>query len=345
MTSTWSAEKKPVSTVNPYASYIRRIRLQLRRKPKSPRLHTILGRLQQKAGLWKQAEASYRKALHFSKQYSHALVGLAHLALRKGKVVESRHYLQRVLRRNPNHVPALAKQSEWYRWRALRAKSKKKRQKLLKQAAQTLQRALKLRPQAHQYRYRLGLLHLALHQHFQAHQQFALAETQHRLHPCYHVGALMSEAMMVRKDDVYQKLRHWLSRCRHPLMTQMAQGVWMAYEIQKAQKQASHGKRKEAIQGLKKSILLAPNAPSGYLYLTLLLSQDQRCWEARKTLTQLLSRYPNHREAKKLLSHSRALRCKSKRQPHRKTSTPSLHATPHPSLPQPSSPPVRKTTP
>lgn len=341
----WPAKKTPKAVSNPYSKYMQRIRTLLRRQPKSARLHTILGRLHQKAGQWKQARASYLKALQHSKKYSHALVGLAHLALRQGKVKRARHLLQRVLRAQPRHPSALAELSELYRWQATRTPSKKKRQAYLKQAIQNLKLAMAARPKSHHYSYRLALLYMATNQHFQAHRQFVMAVALRPVHPCYHAGVHTSEAMLTQKKKAYRKLSRWLKSCRHPLMAQFAQRVWMARQVQKAQAMASQGGLKAAIRHLRKNILLAPNAPSGYLYLTLLLSQDQRCWEAHKTLRILLRRYPNHAEAKKLLTHSRGLRCKPAPAQRSKTRVQILSVSPRSSTPSPTSPTVRKKKP
>lgn len=331
-----------VSPSHPYYPYIQRIRQQLRHTPRSARLHTVLGRLYQRANAWSSAEASYRKALSLQKNYSHALVGLAQVKQHQGQTKTSRKLLEKVLRRQPRHGPALAARSEWFRYKAQKAPTQKQRKRWLKRAVRDLQRAVRVRPKAHAYRYRLGVLRLALQHHVQAHRQFAAAVALRKVHPCYHLGLAMTEAMLLRKASSYKRMKRWLPRCGHPLMGQMAQRAWMAHQIQRAQKQAARGDKSDAIQRLRNALKLAPDAPSGYLYLTLVLSQAQRCREARATLRQLLQRFPKHAQARALLRHPKALRCRvtprsssrTKAPPRRESSRETAPTTPSPHAPR-----------
>ncbi len=332
-----AAAPSPQRSVQPiYHRYIQRIRQQLKKKPRSARLHTVLGRLYQKSQMWQQAEASYRKALRYQKGYPHALVGLAHLALRRRLRKTAQTLVRRVLSRHPRHAPTLALRSELFRHRAQRAKGRKQRLRWLKRAEHSLVKAIRYSKQAHKYHYRLGLLYLAMHQHFQAHAQFAIAVRQRKIHPCYRVGLYMTEGMLLRKPHSYNTLKRWLPQCSHPLMSLMAQKIWMADQIQRAQKRAAKKQLSQAIDQLQDALKLAPNASEGYLYVTLLLSQAQRCQEARQTLRTLLAREPGHKEARRLLRHPRALRCgdKASRRPQARLKI--LRVTPK--KPQPPSP-------
>lgn len=319
-----------------YHRYIQRIRQQLKKKPRSARLHTVLGRLYQKSQMWKKAEASYRSALRFNRDYPHALVGLAHLALRRRLRKTAQTLVRRVLSRHPRLAPALALRSELFRHRARLAKTPKQRKRWLKRAEKSLLKAIRYSKQAHTYHYRLGMLYLAMHQYFQAHAQFTMTVRLRPLRPCYKVGLYVAEGMLLRKPQSYQTLKKLLPHCNHPLMSLMAQKVWMAHQIQSAQKKAANKKLPQAIQQLQEALKLAPNASGGYLYLTLLLSQAQRCQEARLMLRKLLARQPGNKEALRLLRHPKALRCgdKPKRRPRARIKV--LRVTPK--NPQPPSP-------
>lgn len=295
---------------SPYARYIKTIKKRLRQKPRSARLHTILGRLYQKAGQPKLAGQSYRQALRFRPGFSHARVGLARLALQRGQLAKARRLLRRVLRRHKEHAPALTTQSEYWRKRAQRAKTPTQQKRYFMRAIRTQQRAVIAKPKVHRYRYRLGILYLAAHQYAMAHVQFATALGQLSFHPCYNLGLSTAEALMKRaRASQYKDLKKGVLGCRHPLLLKMGQSMLVMAGMKRAQQEINKKRPNKAVALMREVTQLAPQQAEGYTFLAMLQYQNQQCQAARRTLKRLLQRQPGHGGAKKLLRHSKALRC------------------------------------
>lgn len=296
--------------VSPYQTYIKRIKKQLKRKPNNVRLLTILGRLHQKSGSMVQAEQAYRKALRIKPHFSHALVGLAHVALYDKKLKQAETLLKRVLKRHPKHARAWAEHSELWRLRAAAIRTPRAQQRALKRSIDSLKRAIIARPKTPQYRYRLGILYIAMRQYMLAHVQFTAAHTQRSFHPCYRLGLGITEAMIMRgKAKLYNELHSGMRLCGHPFLRKMGGPLLVATTIQRIQQQPPTQKKGQAIKQIKAMLRLVPESSKGHFFLALLYYQNNQCEASRRVLKQLLKRQPNHVGAKKLLKHSKALRC------------------------------------
>jgi len=296
--------------VSRYDRFIKKIKQRLVRKPKSARLHTILGRLYQRAGQLSLAGRHYDIALRYKKGYSHALVGKAHLFLRAGKLRRAKRLLGRVLRRHPRHASAWAEHSELWRALAIKERRPKQKEALLRRSVQAMQKAVVYKPNAHRFRYRLGILFLARRKPFLANVQFAVAHAKLPFHPCYKLGLSVSESMLMRKRaTLYRDLKAGVLGCGHPLLSRVGRSMLVVVAMQHAQKLAERKQTGKAVSLMKEVTRLAPHVNKGFFYLALLQYQNNQCLQARKTLYALLKRAPKHKLAKKLLRHSKALRC------------------------------------
>ena len=293
-----------------YDRYIKKISQTLKRKPKSPRLHTILGRLYVRAGQPDKALHHYKQALRYDRHFTHAQVGIAHIYMTQKKRQRAYTLLQRVLKRTPKHAPALAELSEYYRDLAGSSKGATQ-QKHLKRSINLLKKALKHSPKSHAYRYRLGLLYLASQQLAQARVAFIGAVAQRSFHPCYQLGLTLSETLLQQKNShtQYNKLLRWRPQCGHPLLERIARRLLVALGVEIAQKLQEKGSVKEAIsffQGVNKQV---PHSRQGMMFLAFLYYQHNDCQKVKQTLTQLVRRYPKHAPAKKLLADKKFMRC------------------------------------
>lgn len=305
-----SASASAQSSSSPYQKYIKHVLTRLKKAPRNHRLHTILGRLYQKSGWYTKAQKQYRKALYLQPNYSHARVGLAHLALIQKRLPRALELLNRVLRRHPKHASALAEKSEYWRIRALRAQKARLKERYLARSIRSLQRAIVQKPNVHRYRYRLGILYLATKQYMLGHIQFAEAHARLSFHPCYKLGLVVAESLLRQKrPQRYQELKMGIVRCHHVLLTRIGQALFVAESTQKAEKLASSKQFGQAIQVMQKAIQLAPTIYEGYIFLALLQFRNHQCQASRRTLYQVLKRSPQHKGARKLLYHSKALRC------------------------------------
>lgn len=331
----------PPST--PYQKYIIKIQKKLKKRPRSPKLHTILGRLYQRSGKLTAAKKQYKLALRLRPRYSHALVGLAHIALRNHKLTRAQQLLAQVLRQNPKHPPALVERSELYRLQAQRSKHPKIRKKRLQQAILSLRQAIASAPKP-PYLYRLGLLYLATGQFAEARLRFLTAVAKRSFQPCYRMGLYLSEALLTQKHklQVHKKLQQEYALCPQPLLRTMARRTLLALSIGLARRLAARGKNAQAIALLKRERKRNPQAVQSHLFLVLLLYENGQCKEAKRALQRMLRTHPRHPLAKKLLRDPKLMQCQTptpkrrKFMPHTKTKLQILQV--RPALPTPKAP-------
>lgn len=291
---------------NRYQKYIQILEKKIKKTPKNPRLHTILGQLYQRSGKTQKAFFHYTKALSFVSGYSHALVGMAQIYMIRHQPKKAKEILDKVLQKHPKHAPATATLSEYYRLLAKKSSSSIKQQKLIKRAIKLLRQAILYAPQSHQYNFRLGLIYLALQKYSLARIQLLVAVSKRSFRPCYRLALYITEAFLTKTKNLYHKLLIERTKCHHPLLARMTERISIALAIKLTQKMKNKNK---SIKFFTKTLQKFPNATKGYLFLSYLLVENNRCKEAKTILLKLLKIQPSNKIAKKLLSDKSLFNC------------------------------------
>jgi len=286
-----------------YEGYVKTIQEKLSVSPKDPRLLTILGRLYLRLSQEKEAEAAFLRALAIRPTYGHALVGMSHLAMRRGELAKARLLLTGVLRRERRHPPALAAMSEYYRKMAVQTHTPAKERALYQEGLRWILRALKEEPKAHAWHLQAGLFYLGDQRTAEAHLHFTKAVVLLPIQPCYHLALAISESLLLPSDpgrlSILQKR---LTSCtKRPVLQKIAQTTWAKLSLQQAHEALLHRKKPLAKQILSTLLLHLPDVWQARLFLASLLLQEKRCKEARDLVNPALQAYPSRTEFRQFL--------------------------------------------
>jgi cytochrome c-type biogenesis protein CcmH/NrfG len=284
-----------------YTPYIQRIEQQLQKKPRDARLLTVLGRLYAKVGRSQDAEAAYQRALKAKPHYSHALLGLARLALQKKQIKQAALLARQVLRRVPRHASAWAILAETERLKSLQSDGKKKK-KAIQRGLAAWEKAVRYAPRAPQHHFHYALVLLGLGKIPDAHLRFLQASTLRPEHPCYALGVALSKRMMLgQTKQLYPPLLRWYPQCSHPLLRSAARPVLVTSMLEEAQRFHQQNQWLQALSQTRALIRLEPLAYRGYMFLAMLLLERKQCQEATEVLRKLLTLQPAYLPAQRLL--------------------------------------------
>ncbi|MEM1009562.1 MAG: tetratricopeptide repeat protein [Myxococcota bacterium] len=289
---------------------MRRIQSQLRQKPNSARLYTILGRLYQKQHAYTKAKRAYRKALQLKPRYVHAQVGWLqlHLLFLGQSKAKSEAALQRLLRRHPRVASVWFLNAAYARRKAQNIRGAARKRQLRK-AVVGFQKAIDLAPRNSQYRYTFALLLLSLEMGPPAYMHLRKAIQLSKGHPCYALGALVSMQMIGKSDPQARTLfARRLKQCPHRLTQTLAEPFYIRLVLEHVQA-LSHKQRKQAYRTLQAARIQFPENEKAAVFHAMMHYQDRQCDRGDQLLRKLLHRHPEYKTARTLLQRSRNSSC------------------------------------